>query len=147
MAHEDKILDHLSKEIEAYSHNAMIFRTTANLSVFVGPFVILGYILVGTKGVFVSWQPDTLARVALLVLGVCFIGLGIIAGQIEDSMSDQCNKWRAIIARLQREPTPTLQHGDLIHVPRFTRGYAITYALLLVSLTSVIVVIRHLKLG
>jgi hypothetical protein len=49
MPHDDKLIEYLSKEIEIQSSNTMTFRTRANLSVFLGPFVLLGSV-VASKG-------------------------------------------------------------------------------------------------
>src|SRR5712692_8143636 len=125
----------------------MLFRTRANLSVFLGPFVILGYLLIATKGFSVSWRPDILTKVATFVLFACFIGMGFVSGQIEDSIRNQCNRWRAVIARLQKEQSPTLQDADLLYNGNYTFGYLIVYFLLAISFASVIVIILHLKVS
>lgn len=50
MAHEDKLIEYLSKEIETSTKNLIAFRERINFAVFVGPFVLLGATLAG-KGI------------------------------------------------------------------------------------------------
>jgi hypothetical protein len=49
MTHEDALIDHLSREIETHTKNMMTFRARINFAVFVGPFVLLGSIMVSAK--------------------------------------------------------------------------------------------------
>jgi len=50
MAHEEKLIDYLSKEIETQTNSLMAFRERVNFAVFIGPFVLLGATLYG-KGI------------------------------------------------------------------------------------------------
>ena len=63
MTYEDKLIDHLSREIETHTKNMMTFRARINFAVF-GPFVLLGSIMVSAKGVPRGITPDKRTIVA-----------------------------------------------------------------------------------
>jgi hypothetical protein len=46
---EDKLIEHLSKEIETQTDNLMTFRTRVSFAALIGPFFLLGSLLVAAK--------------------------------------------------------------------------------------------------
>src|SRR5258707_2916914 len=97
MAYEQETINYLSKEIETHSSNQMLFRSRVNLSVFLGPFIILGYLLIGSKGFSFAWKWDCPSIIAILLVCLCFLAMGYVSGGIEESIHAQCNKWRGLI--------------------------------------------------
>jgi hypothetical protein len=146
MAYEQETINYLSKEIETHSNNQMVFRSRVNLSVFLGPFIILGYLLIGTKGFSFAWKRDPLSIIAIALVCFCFLAMGYITGRIEDSILGQCNKWRELIAGLQKPPAIGLEPKDLVYAlgkRELTRGYMIVYSLQLLSLSCIVYLVLH----
>src|SRR5690349_24087169 len=105
MAHEEKLIEYLSKEIETQTNNLMSFRERINFAVFIGPFVLLGATLYGKGLSHVNWAGMSL--VAWIVLAISFVGvilsyltMGVACSLIEVHIWQQCNKWRERIAEI-----------------------------------------------
>lgn len=81
----------LSKEIETTSNNIMLFRTRIGFGLLVGPFLLLGSLIVGAKGQPVSFNLGKLGWTALGVDIICFVGIAYIASEIETQALEQCN--------------------------------------------------------
>lgn len=97
------IMSHLTTEIESKSTNIMNFRTKIAFTVFIGPFLLLGSIIVGTRGtVKLSLDIANDWWVVLLAL-LAFLALGWISGAIECQVWKRINKWRRCIVHLQAE--------------------------------------------
>ena len=140
-----EVVQHLTKEIETQINNMTVWRSKASLSVFLGPFIILGSFIVGLKGSHISWNKDWHSVLALVVICACFILLGLMSAVVEDHVWDQCNRWRAVIARLQKNPNLSVEEGDLFFHHKVKRTYVATYFILLFSFLSAIVIISHLQ--
>ena len=103
-----EIINHLTKEIEILSTNIMNFRTRISFSLWIGPFLILGSVIVSApkNGLGLSIS-DRGAWIAVVLAAIAFVGLGGIAGGIEHQAWNKCNEWRRCIIRLQSDATMT----------------------------------------
>jgi hypothetical protein len=99
----DAMINHLSKEIETISNNTMSSRNTISFSLWVGPFLLLGSILVATeKGGLGLKNPGIVAWAVMILAAASFFGaLAYIIGQVEEGAWDKCNEWRECIIRIQ----------------------------------------------
>ena len=134
MAHEEDFIQHLSKEIETQANAIMTFRTRIGFTVFIGPFVLLGSFMVGTKRVphIEGLTPGTIA--VLVVLGVCYLALGLVGGLIERGVWRQCNRWRALIATLVDRKDVDPNSDNVMFPPRpLLLTWIVAFALFFVS--------------
>ena len=99
-----ELTEYLTKEIETLSTNTMTFRSRIAFSVFIGPFLILGSIIVSTSRSGLNLSLDSRsAWIAAVIAGLAFWTLGIISGRIEQGALEKCNQWRRCIIKLQSE--------------------------------------------
>jgi len=143
MAHEDKLIDYLSKEIETQTNNLMAFRERINFAVFIGPFVLLGATLYGKGLPHVNWGAVTrTAWVALVLssLGVIlsYLTMGSVCCLIERHIWKQCNKWRERIAQISSGDNKGLTPQDLEFEEHLKRGYVWVYLAMSVAFVSAI---------
>lgn len=137
MALDQELLVYLSKEIETHTNNMMVNRSRASLAVFIGPFAVLGSFLFGTKGASVPLRIDTVAVVVGLVACLSFLGLGYMSARIEEHVWNQCNRWRAIIARLY-QGGKEIQASELEFKHNLRWAYLACYSFMLLSFVSVV---------
>jgi len=145
MAYEEKVIEYVSSEIESQLEHMTTWRSRASLSVFLGPYVILGSILIGTKGLAISVTGNLcLFILSVLGLAVCFIGLGFASASVEEHCWDYCNKLRTLVAKLQRGEITKLGDDDLVFPHRVKTTYIYTYILLIISFVFTVVIISQL---
>ena len=142
MAWESEIIKHLTKEIETQINNMMLFRSRVSLSIYLGPFFILGSYVVAKDGNLVRPDLTCFFWGWLAVLVLCYITLGIIGGLIERHSWLQCNKWRELIVELQSENPPNLKGDQRLTFPEKLRlGYFLVYFLMIFSFLSISVLL------
>lgn len=143
---KEKLIDHLTKEIEVQNNNMMTFRTRANLPVFLGPFVLLGSVVIGQKRTPQGLNIDALTIIAIVGLAASYLAMGLAAASIELSMAKQCNKWRDLIAKIVTDES-TIEDDvrrDLKYTPVRYGGYAAVYFAMFVSFICVLIIVLHL---
>lgn len=130
---EDKLIDHLSREIETHTKNMMTFRARINFAVFVGPFVLLGSIMVSAKGVPRGITPDKRTILAAIVLLMSYILMACTCAAIERQMWRRCNKWRRLIARIVLNDSVAISEEDLVFPESVRLGYALVYTAIIIA--------------
>lgn len=143
---KEKLIDHLTKEIEVQNNNMMTFRTRANLPVFLGPFILLGSIVIGQKQTPQGLSIDALTITAIVGLAASYLAMGLAAARIEVSMAEQCNKWRGLIAKIvtnESTMAEDIKH-ELKYSPVGYRGYAAVYFAMFVGFICVLVIVLRL---
>jgi hypothetical protein len=146
MAHEDRLIDYLSKEIETQSNNLMAFRERINFAVFVGPFVLLGATLYGKGLPHVHWSGFTRRAWIGLVLSSLFVilsylTLGSVCCLIEIHIWNQCNKWRKRIAEISSGLTRGFTPEELEFKEKLRLAYKWVYLAMLVAFVSAMTVV------
>jgi len=145
MALEAEIINHLTKEIETQINNMMTFRTRANLTIYIGPFVILGSYVIATKGELGDVNPNAVAYVSMIALGVCFILLGTCSALIERQSWHQCNRWRELIAESQAATPPDMRTDSrFVYKEHLLKSYLVVYALLFIAFISVLILLFNI---
>jgi hypothetical protein len=99
-----EMINYLSKEIETLAKNTMDARSKISFSLLIGPFLVLGSIIVSTPKT--GWSPGLHSPSAWIAAGVAvcaFWALGIIAGHIEEGAWQKCNQWRQCIIKIQND--------------------------------------------
>jgi len=145
-AEKEKLIDHLTKEIEVQNNNMMTFRTRANLPVFLGPFIVLGSVVIGQKQTPKGLSIDALTITAIVGLAASYLAMGLAAARIEVSMAKQCNRWRDLIAKIVTDDTTiteNIQH-QLKYTPVGYRGYVAVYFAMFVGFICVLTIILRL---
>jgi hypothetical protein len=143
---KEKLIDHLTKEIEVQNNNMMTFRTRANLPVFLGPFILLGSVVIGQKQTPHGLRIDALATTAIIGLAASYLAMGLAAARIEISMAKQCDRWRDLIAKIVTDDS-TLEENiksQLKYTPVGYRGYTFVYFAMFVSFLCVLIIVLRL---
>lgn len=145
-AEKEKLIDHLTKEIEVQNNNMMTFRTRANLPVFLGPFIVLGSIVIGQRQTPQALRIDAYTIVAIVGLAASYLGMGLAAAHIELSMAKQCNKWRDLITKIVTDDTTITEKikCELRYTPVGYRGYMAVYFAMFVGFICVLTIILRL---
>jgi hypothetical protein len=141
MAHEDKLIDYLSKEIETQSNNLMAFRERINFAVFIGPFVLLGATLYGKGLPHVNWGGVTRKAWIGLVLSslgviLSYLTLGSVCCLIEIHIWRQCNKWRERIAEISSGLIRGFTPKELEFKEKLKMAYVWVYLAMLIAFGS-----------
>ncbi|HSS22332.1 MAG TPA: hypothetical protein VLL54_19830 [Pyrinomonadaceae bacterium] len=151
MAHEEKLLEHLSKEIETEMNNLMKFRERINFAVFVGPFVLLSAILFGRGFPQVNW--GSLSGKAWFGLGISllltllsYLMLGICCSRIEEHMWNYCNKLRERIAEISSGLNCGFTYENLEYKGWIKLGYRYVYGAMLVAFLSAVLLMVILQI-
>src|SRR5439155_4432292 len=137
MAHEDKLIDYLSKEIETQTNNLMTFRARINLAVFVGPFVLMASLVFRNdipRGIHL-WSVKTL--IPATVLALIYLTLGWVCCSIEKQIWKKCNEWRQLIAELSSGETTGIAPAQLKFKHKLRLAYMIVYSAMIVAFVCV----------
>jgi hypothetical protein len=145
MANDSEFIEHLSKEIETHTNAMMTFRTRIAFIVFLGPFVLLSSILVGTKRMPDIAKLTPWTFIAIGVLCTCYIVLGLVSGMIERGIWRQCNRWRAQIATLVARKDMNVTSESVQFSDRhLLLAYVIAFILFFLSFIAMIFLISSL---
>jgi hypothetical protein len=93
------VIDQIAQEIQSGADIITSLRTRSAFTIWIGPYIVLGSILVAVKGGFiVDWRP---LPVGLLIFaGVGYLALGNLAGRIEKYTMKRSNNLRECIASI-----------------------------------------------
>ena len=146
----DSLIEHFSREIETLTSNIMTFRIRIAFTVFIGPYILLGSIFVGTKGNFTLNTDSVWTWLAIVVASTMFLSLGVASGRIEKQAWRQCEKWRSIIIKLANctdEVSTALYEADNYTVlgNSVVRSYIKIFALILISLYAIGFVVANIS--
>jgi hypothetical protein len=124
-----EMTEYLKKEIETLSTNTMTFRSRIAFSVFIGPFLLLGSIIVsasknGLNLTSYSWS----AVIPMFIALVAFWLLGTLCGRVEQGHLNRCNKWRECIIRLQKDDELTIKQLEDLILDKPSMSLARVYA-------------------
>ena len=130
--------EYLTKEIETLSTNTMTFRSRIAFSVFIGPFLLLGSIIVSASKNGLNLNSYSRSALIPMVMAlVAFWLLGTLIGRVEQGHLNRCNKWRECIIKLQKDDELTIEQlKDLIldkPSMNVARIYAAAFLLLIIA--------------
>jgi hypothetical protein len=144
------LVEHLSSEIKVHTEALHQFRSRVNLPVFLGPFVLIGYLAGSDSRIKVSWDGDALIP-ALVVVG-SFLFLGYTCAVIERHTWKQCNVWRRQIQQIYTNPEDALPliipdppvKRTTYFFPESLRGtYLLVYTVLLAAVWGVVALLKQ----
>jgi len=147
MLDKDKLIDHLSTEIATHTTNMMTFRAKINFAVFVGPFVLLGSLMISAKGVPRSIAFDKRTTVAAILLLMSYILMACTCAAIERQMWRKCNKWRAVILRLVTNSSEKIEKEDLVFPESVRLGYWLVYVAIIVAFLCAVWLVSRVQIA
>jgi hypothetical protein len=136
MKYEDKLIEHLSREIETLTNNIMTFRAHVNFAVFVGPFVLLGSLIVGAKGIPRGINVDGRTFAAFLALFSSYILMACVCAAIERQMWKRCNILRGTIRKIVSNESDKVTAAELNFPEAVRLGYTLVYVAMIVAFGS-----------
>lgn len=138
-----EIVLHLSKEIETASNNMMTFRTRIGFGLLVGPFVLLGSLVVGAKGQRISFNLNGYGWLGVIGMLFCYLGIGYIASRIEAQAWEQNDRWRNLITKLYQNPSARIEATEMETRPHKSyAGYFAGYSLLFLSVVASVCIVN-----
>lgn len=156
------LIQHLSKEIEQATTHAYNFRIRAAFTVWLGPYAMLGAVIVATDGNF-SIDVTGQVKLALFVIGAVYLGLGIGLGMVEAQIWRQCEKWRKLIAEIaessvtkdEKTERSAMENDTVLYkkmdypaiANKILGTYVAVFASLLLSFAAIAYVATHLSAG
>jgi hypothetical protein len=148
---QNKIIEHLTKEIEVLTSTVMSFRTRVAFTVWVGPYILLGSLIIATKANFVlsSNRPLLLLFVSIVAVSI-YLSLGWAAGMVEQQAWKQCNKWRRAISMLGN---CDINNSERLYEEisfsgiedKIKRAYMIVFILILFSFLSIAYITANIQ--
>src|SRR5438270_13292631 len=85
-----ELVQYLSKEIETTSHNIIAFRTKIGFALLVGPFLLLGSLVVSAKGQPIAFNLGRLGWFAVVLIALCYFGIAFVGSEIESGAANFC---------------------------------------------------------
>jgi hypothetical protein len=145
---KDKLIEHLSSEIQQTTETTMNFRTRIVLIAWAGPFILLSSVVVSTKGFFHIPERDPVLLGSLIVVCACYLALGVIAGYMERLSWRRCDYLRGkIIEYTKLVSFDDVKDSDFAH-PRMASGampcYLWAFSVILVSFISASIAISRM---
>jgi hypothetical protein len=127
---DDAMINYLSKEIEIMSMNMIDSRNKVSFSLWIGPFLLLGSIIVGTeKGGLGLHAPGLVAWLVMGIAALLFFGvISHVIGQVEEGAWQKCDHWRECIIRIQSgEKLDRKEYERLVLYPELKDKVSDTY--------------------
>lgn len=127
-----EVIKHISAEITTHAEFLNTLRSRMGFTVLVGPFLVLGSVLIGTKSLPTSlaWPPTHMWQWALLALAfTCYLGLGWYGGRIDKNVTKICNGWRSTLLPLASGQSVLQQQSLEFPLRDIVGAYLLGYAL------------------
>ena len=143
------IIQHLSKEIEVCVNNSYLFRMRSAFSVWVGPFVLLGAVVVATKGnlsITINWISGISVVVAVLVYTL----FAHLAGRIERYSHKRANILRMLLAKVASDNDVDANFHledlkDSVLEQKIVGAYWITFSAIFILFICTVVLISQMN--
>jgi hypothetical protein len=144
------LISHLSKEIEILSTNMVTTRLKATFTFWVGPFLLLGALVIRPQPISIPIRFDLPLGWSLLLLGLIYLVSAYIGGRLEHYAATKCNEWRDLIAQASLESTLALNDVRRLlldsYLPQRVRlAYLAVFALTFSSFGIILFVLIHLS--
>lgn len=146
MAYEDKLIEYLSKEIETHTNNLMTFRARINMAIFVGPFVLLGSLLIAAKGVPRNISINAWTVLSGVGITISYLTIGVVCAKIESHIWRQCNTWRHLIARVASQGNVGFTEEDFTFKGSLRKGYAVAYSAMILAFLCAMQIISRIHI-
>jgi hypothetical protein len=147
MEYGEKLIEHLSTEIATHTKNMMTFRAKINFAVFVGPFVLLGSLMVSAKGVPRSITFDYRTKIAAVLLLMSYILMACTCAAIERQMWRKCNKWRVVILKIITNSSEKIEKEDLVFPESVRLGYWLVYIAIIIAFGCAVWIVSRVQIA
>lgn len=129
-------IEHLSREVETHSSSAFSFRSRIAFTLWVGPYLMLGTLVVVSREA-PAVDIGNWAVSLLVIAGLVYLLLGYLAGWIERRYWKQVEDSRKAIAALVKScgiDNPELRQAlESKRYQRMTAVYGVVFFLILIS--------------
>ncbi len=143
MAHEEKFIEHLSRDIATHTSYLVTFRSRVAFNMLIGPFVLLGTFLIATKGIVPASRLDVDAIVAIVIACLCYLALGVYGAMLDRHVTGQCNIWRRQIDSLRKDSPEEIDDIGFEH-QKPIRAYLTGLGLVLLAFLSIVYLLKAL---
>jgi hypothetical protein len=140
------VIEQLAKEIQITADTITNLRTKTAFTIWIGPYVLLGSIVVAQKDGFTVPFRSPIFLAAVLVVLFCYMAVGHMAGVIEQHNLERANKLRQCIVAVAE--TSSIERGLYLHedLPKLIVGaYRITFLILLACFVGAAVLINTIE--
>lgn len=92
-----ELIKHISAEIVTHQEWLATLRSRMGFTVLIGPFFVLGSVLIATKSTptTMHWPTECSAWAPFIGAILCFLGLGVYGAYLDKHGTEQCDVWRA----------------------------------------------------
>lgn len=142
MTHEDKFIEHLSRDIATQTSYLVTFRSRLAFTILIGPFVLLGSFLIAANGIVPASRLGVDAIVAIVIACVCYLVLGVYGAMLDNHVTRQCNTWRRQIDSLRKDSPEEI--GDIGFEHKPFRAYLAGLGLVLLAFLSIAYLLKTL---
>ncbi len=146
MVHEDKYIEHLSRDIAMHTNYLMMFRSRMAFAILIGPFVLLGSFLIATKGTIPKNHIGVDAIVAIVTACICYLTLGIYGARLDRHVTRQCDIWHRQIDSLRKEEEDYTEDIGFEHHKTY-RAYLSGLGLVLLAFLSNVYLLKTLLIS
>lgn len=143
MAHEDKLIEHLSQDITTHTSYLASFRSRVAFTVLIGPLVLLGSFLIATKGEIPAVSLGLYDYGAIVVACLCYLILGVYGATLDKHVIQQCNTWRTQIESLRQDSSSKIGDISFEHKNQVT-AYLTGLVLVLVAFLAIVYLLKTL---
>lgn len=140
------VIEQLSKEIQAAADSVMSLRTRTAFTIWIGPYVVLGSIVVATKGGFTLDVHSWPFPLGLVIAVLFYLVLGYLAGRIEKFSLYRSNQWRKCIIEVATtgKIDPTLFLDEELP-SRIVSSYMLVFVVLLACFFGVATLVSTIQ--
>ncbi len=146
-ATREKIFEYIIKEIETNTQNLSSFRSKTNFNVYVGPFILLGAIIVSKQEALLTSFQKNLSSIPFwmpFMLIVFYWFLGFICSQIERHIWARNEKLRNLIVKLQDNKFE-LSFEDLEFKAHIRASYIAVYGVMILIFVLILFILLKLS--
>lgn len=99
----EELIKHLSTEIMVLTQLATTFRSRIAFLTWVGPLIVLGSVVIATRGAFKPNMADPLFLPSIALLLMVYLVLGYVAARIEQFAWYRCDIYRRAIVQIAKD--------------------------------------------
>lgn len=142
-----QVIEHLSREIETLSNNIMTQRTKSAFTIWIGPYFLLGSLILATNGKYHFDTTSGWFKAGATVALLCYVALGVIGSIIERHSWLQCNQWRKCILSIAKGESFNEALCLDRELPKKVRGaYFVVFILLAACFAGILGIVKSVSI-
>jgi hypothetical protein len=140
------VIEQIAKEIQHGGDIITSLRTRSAFTIWVGPYIVLGSIVVAVKGGFTFNREEPLFWIALGGAVICYLVLGYIAGRIERHTLTRSNNLRRCIESMAKTGELDMKlYLDEVLPQMIVKSYWTAFGVLLLCFFGVAIVASKIE--